>query len=64
MSVSRLESGIDKYTAYRRMDSIKTFERQLTDDGYVIVKFFLHISQKEQSGGLTSWNRPQIPSGG
>ena len=48
VSVSRLESGIDKYTAYRRMDSIKTFERQLTDDGYVIVKFFLHISQKEQ----------------
>ena len=29
--------------------SIEVFERQLTDDGYVIVKLFLHISKKEQA---------------
>jgi len=29
-------------------DEINTFERQLTDDGYIIIKFFLHISKKEQ----------------
>lgn len=33
-------------------NEIKTFERQLTDDGYVIFKFFLHISKKEQEERL------------
>lgn len=33
-------------TAYER---IRVFERQLGDDGAVIVKFFLHISEKEQA---------------
>ena len=30
------------------LEDINTFERQLADDGYVILKFFLHISEKEQ----------------
>ncbi|MBX7255140.1 MAG: polyphosphate:AMP phosphotransferase [Candidatus Hydrogenedentes bacterium] len=30
-------------------ERIRRFERQLADDGVVIVKFFLHISKKEQS---------------
>ena len=34
------------YTA--RLESIRTFERQLTDNGYVLVKFFLQVSEKEQ----------------
>ncbi len=29
-------------------ESIRCFERQLADDGAVLVKFFLHISKKEQ----------------
>jgi len=29
-------------------DDIRSFERQLADDGNVIIKFFLHISKKEQ----------------
>lgn len=32
----------------QRLDSVTSFERQLTDDGYVVVKFFVHISKKEQ----------------
>lgn len=32
----------------RRIESVKCFERQLTDNGYLVIKFFLHISQKEQ----------------
>jgi polyphosphate:AMP phosphotransferase len=32
-------------TAYKEIDD---FERQLSDAGYVILKFFLHISKKEQ----------------
>jgi AMP-polyphosphate phosphotransferase len=47
-SVSRLERGLDDEAALRRMDDINIFERQLTDDGYLILKFFLHISQIEQ----------------
>lgn len=31
-----------------RIESIKRFERQLTDNGYLLMKFFLHISRKEQ----------------
>jgi len=27
---------------------VNAFERQLTDDGYLIIKFFLHISKEEQ----------------
>lgn len=33
-------------SAYER---IRTFERQLTDDGAVILKFWLHITKKEQA---------------
>ena len=37
---------VDWGAAYER---IRVFERQLTDDGAVIVKFFLHLSKKEQA---------------
>ena len=32
----------------KKIDSVKRFERQLTDNGYLVMKFFFHISQKEQ----------------
>ncbi len=32
----------------RRFDEIVDFERQMVDDGAVLIKFFLHVSQKEQ----------------
>jgi PPK2 family polyphosphate:nucleotide phosphotransferase len=31
-----------------RYESIKTFEKHLTDNGTVIIKFFLHVSKEEQ----------------
>ncbi|HOF00709.1 MAG TPA: polyphosphate:AMP phosphotransferase [Spirochaetota bacterium] len=31
-----------------RIRDIQNFERQLADNGYLIIKFFLHISRKEQ----------------
>lgn len=31
-----------------RLQSINSFERQLIDNGYLLVKIFLHISEKEQ----------------
>lgn len=35
------------------LKEIERFERQLTDDGYMIFKFFLHISKKEQEKRLS-----------
>lgn len=35
------------------VSSIEDFESQLVDDGYVVVKFFLHISEKTQRRRLT-----------
>lgn len=48
ISIAQLEKHISKEELNRRTESIKTFERQLSDDGYLIIKFFLHISKKEQ----------------
>ena len=48
ISIARVEEDISNKENLCRMNSINTFERQLTDDGYLIIKFFLHISQKEQ----------------
>lgn len=40
-------------TLAEHLSSIAAFERQLVDDGYVVVKFFLHISEKTQRKRLT-----------
>lgn len=45
---AKLEKDIGKQECQRRLDLINTFERQLTDDGYLIIKLFLHISKNEQ----------------
>ncbi len=37
---------------HRQLTSIKRFERQLTDNGYLVVKFFFHISETEQKERL------------
>jgi polyphosphate:AMP phosphotransferase len=56
--------GIELKKAIKHsISSINNFERQLADDGAVILKFFLHISQEEQkkrldareNDPLTSW---------
>lgn len=38
----------------KRIQEINTVERQLTDNGYVLLKFFLHIDKKEQKKRLTA----------
>ncbi len=41
--------GKQKKSAYKkRVESICRFERQLTDQGYLVLKFFFHIGRKEQ----------------
>lgn len=32
----------------KKIESVRRFERQLTDNGYLVMKFFFHISRKEQ----------------
>jgi polyphosphate:AMP phosphotransferase len=44
----RLNGLVDKADCDRAATEINAFERQLTDDGTVMLKFFLHISKKEQ----------------
>jgi len=46
-----LDSQTDAKFA-RTCEDISSFERQLAGDGYVIIKFFLHISKKEQKRRL------------
>lgn len=44
----RLLENMDDDDYDKRINSVKRFERQLTDDGYLVLKFFLHIDREEQ----------------
>jgi polyphosphate:AMP phosphotransferase len=46
--VERLNGLVDQHDCAQAAAEINAFERQLTDDGTVVLKFFLHISKKEQ----------------
>lgn len=48
VSTERFEQKIAKEELAYAYQEISTFERALADDGNVLIKFFLHISQKEQ----------------
>jgi len=56
-----LEDVVDKNTKKREIDQayerVRVFERQLADDGMVIVKFFFHIDQDEQARRLKKLRR-------
>ena len=43
-----LKGEMDDETYATRVHSINVMERQLCDNGYLVVKFFMNISQKEQ----------------
>jgi AMP-polyphosphate phosphotransferase len=45
----------------RCLEEINWFERQLSDDGYLIIKFFLHISKREQEDRLKEIKKKCIP---
>ena len=46
--VERMEKQVSKQQWKRAYEDIEQLERQLADDGAVIVKFWLHIGKKEQ----------------
>ena len=67
-TIKELEADqLDSKAYAQRVDSIKRFERSLTDNGYLVLKFFFHISQKEQKERIegllsskdTSWRVSQ-----
>lgn len=43
-----IEEELSEEEKLSRLDRFNLFERQLTDDGCLIIKFFLHITQEEQ----------------
>lgn len=43
-----LHGDLDESEYAKRLESIKKFERTLTDNGYLVMKFFFHIEEKEQ----------------
>ncbi len=43
---------IDKKTVHKRLHDINHWERTLTDNGVLVLKFFLHISHGEQTARL------------
>ena len=44
----RVDKTVKKSVWLKGFDEILSFERQLINDGYLIIKFFLHIDKKEQ----------------
>ncbi len=50
--VVRVHSLVDETTWSRRYDHINDFERMMSDEGTIILKFFLHISKQEQAERL------------
>ena len=48
VSIERFEHKLPKEELAYAYQEITTFERALADDGNILIKFFLHISQKEQ----------------
>ena len=51
---------INKDEMKMRLDDINTFERQLADDGYLIIKFFVHIGENEQKERIKKLNESDI----
>ncbi len=52
--ITRVHGLIEEKTWKRRYEDINNFEALLTHNGTVVLKFFLHISKKEQAARLQS----------
>lgn len=46
--IQRVHSWVDMETVKRRYNHINAFESLLTENGTIVLKFFLHISKQEQ----------------
>lgn len=48
LAIAKMEQDISKDEYKQRVNRVGGFEKLLSDDGYLIIKFFLHISKDEQ----------------
>ena len=55
LTMKRLEGELDRRDWQLAVDEAKAFERQLVDDGVVLLKFWLHIGRKEQKRRMKEW---------
>lgn len=46
--MEKARKEIDAQVYQQRVNCVKRFERQLTDNGYLVMKFFCHITKEEQ----------------
>ena len=53
--VERVEGEVGEAEWQRAYQDISGFERTLAEDGYEVVKFFLHIDRDEQAERLEKW---------
>ena len=60
--IERVAKMVPKKVWQRAFEEISQFERQLAEDGAVIVKFFLHISKKEQRRRLKKLEKDKFQS--
>lgn len=60
--VKRIEKMVPPKLWKRAFQDIVDFERTIADDGYVIIKFFLHISKKEQAQRFRKLERDPLES--
>jgi len=58
--VERLEGLVEMKDWSRAYRNIADFEETLADDGYLIVKFFMHISQKEQGKRIKKYSKDPL----
>ena len=59
---NRADRSIKKEDLTNTYEEINAFERQLADDGNVIIKFFLHISKNEQKKRMTKLQKNKSTS--
>ena len=52
VSVRAIADKLPAHTVETRLADIRRFEKTLTDNGYLILKFFLHISKREMKARL------------
>ena len=60
----RLSGQLDDKAYTQRVESVKHFERTLTDNGYLVLKFFFHIRKRNRKPAWkTCWGTRTPPGG-
>lgn len=59
----RLRGELSDKQYAERIESIKRFERQLTDNGYLVLKLFFQIGKRNRKSVWRSWKPAKIPHG-